>query len=151
MDIGGQVRYPKSMLNGIRIYSSDPIWQQILGDLNATVVDAPGVTDVNFDVLDIHSPISVIDLKAAVLAAADASRVVADIFGRPIAMPPLHQNIVALLHKSGGMSVAGLRNALGYAPGATTHAVETAIYQLRRAHGHDFIENDNGVYKIGRI
>ena len=41
------------MLTGLRIYTSDQIWRQILTDLNATVVDAPSATDLNMDDMDI--------------------------------------------------------------------------------------------------
>ena len=36
-------------------------------------------------------------------------------------------------------------------PNMTTHAVDTAIYQLRKNYGKDFIQNKNGVYIIGKL
>ena len=74
-----------------------------------------------------------------------------EILGRDVHLPYIQAQIVILLYKSGGMSAADLRTALGYAPNATTHAVDTAIYQLRKLFGREFIINSNGVYKIGRI
>ena len=44
-----------------------------------------------------------------------------------------------------------LKLAVGLSPDITTHSVENAIYQLRKTFGHDFILNENGGYKIGRI
>jgi hypothetical protein len=58
-------------------------------------------------------------------------------------------NIVVLLFKTGGMSVNDLKNVLGYSPDIATHTIDTAIYQLRKTYGRNFIKNENGKYLIG--
>ena len=139
------------MLNGIRIYSADPYWRNILNDLGATVLDSLKKTDVNFDSLSILMPVSPTQLKAALLNAIDSSDIIRKIFGTNVRLSNLHTQIVVQLYKSGGMNSAALKSALGYSPDASTHTVDTAIYQLRKMYGHNFIVNDNGVYKIGKL
>lgn len=139
------------MLSGISVFSSDPVWRQILENLNATVVPLRDGADVDLDVLNLGGAVSALQLKAAILNAMDNSGVIRKLFGRDVEMPRLHMQIIACLDKSGGMSAVDLRRALGYSPNVATHAVDTAIYQMRRAYGHDFILNDNGVYKIGCV
>ncbi len=139
------------MLKGIRVYSADNVWRNILRDLGATVLDAPTNTDVNLDSLSITMPISPLDLKAALITAADNSQIIRDIFGANAHLSYLHTQIVAQLYKSGGMDTTQLKTSLGYSADATTHTVDTAIYQLRKMYGHNFIVNENGVYKIGKL
>ena len=139
------------MLNGIRIYSADPFWRSILSDLGATVLDVPSATGLNFDSLNIIMPISPLQLKAALLDAADSSSIIRKIFGTSVRLSNLHAQIVVQLYKSGGMSSGTLKSALGYSPDTTTHTVDTAIYQLRKMYGHDFIINENGIYRIGKL
>lgn len=139
------------MLDGVRIYVSDTIWRQILGDLGATVLTVPTVTDLNFDELDISSPLNSMELKTIILSALDNRDLLRRIFGRDVSLSYLQSQIVVLLHKTGGMTLDGLKIALGYAPDTSTHAVDTAIYHLRRKYGREFITNSNGVYCLGRI
>lgn len=139
------------MLSGIRIYTSDELWRQILTDLNATVTDTPGLADVNLDSLDIIMPTTPVALKAAILSAIADADVMRRIFGRDVVLARVPARIVALLDKNGGMSVAELKDALGYSRDASTHVVDTAIYQLRRMFGRDFIRNKDGMYYIGEI
>lgn len=139
------------MLTGIRIYSSDTIWRQILTDLNATVLDAPSATDLNLDDMDVPCPINMLQLRSLILSAADNSDVLKNVFGGAVALPRLQTQIVVALYKSGGMTSAQLKGALGYAANTSTHTVDTAIYNLRRVYGRDFIINTNGVYSLGRI
>ena len=73
------------------------------------------------------------------------------IFGTSVILPRMQGQIVTLLYKTGGMRAPEIRSALGYSPNAATHTVDTAIYQLRRAYGRDFIINDNGVYRLGKL
>ena len=140
-----------AMLNGVRVYSADSFWRNILSDLGATVLDAPNATDLNFDSLNIVMPISPVQLKAALLDASDYSNIIRKIFGAPARLSNLHTQIVVCLYKSGGMTAGELKSALGYSNDTTTHAVDTAIYQLRKLYGHDFIINDGGVYKLGKL
>ena len=139
------------MLSGIRVYSADPYWCNILIDLGATVLDAPSTTDLNFDALNIVMPVSPIQLKVALLEANDSSNIIRKIFGTNVRLSNLHTQIVVQLYKSGGMNLGTLKSVLGYSPDATTHTVDTAIYQLRKLYGHEFIINDGGVYKIGKL
>ena len=140
------------MLNGIRIYSSDPIWRQILSELGATVSDEFDGTFIDFDSLNIKQPATPIIIKTAIQNAIDGNiQLLYDIFGRKVQLPYIQTQIVIMLYKSGGMSAADLRKALGYSPNATTHAVDTAIYQLRKSFGREFIINTDGVYKIGQL
>ena len=139
------------MLSGIRVYSADGVWRSILRDLGATVLDAPTNMDVNLDSLDVPMPISLLDLKTALINAADNSNTIRKVFGKNVCLSNLHSRIVVQLYKSGGMNATELKNALGYSPYAATHTVDTAIYQLRKMYGHDFIVNENGVYRIGKL
>lgn len=139
------------MLKGVCIYASDTLWRQILGDFQATVLDAPTASDINFDMLNVPPKISPIELKALILNAVDNSGIIKNIIGPDITLPRMQRRIIAMLYKTGGMNAAEIRGALGYSPNAATHTVDTAIYQLRRAFGHDFIINDNGVYRLGKL
>lgn len=139
------------MLNGIRIYSADSIWRIILADMGAIVTDASAVADVNLDELDIVLPISPMALKTTILQAVDSGDVMRRLFGRDVTLPRLQGQIVTLLDKNGPMSVAAIKDALGYSPGASTHVVDNAIYQLRRTFGHDFIINQDGAYHLGKL
>lgn len=139
------------MLSGMRIFTTDPVWREILADLNAAVLDVPNDTAIDFDALNIAPGVNMMDLKAAILSANDNTDILTRVFGAPTRLPHLHAEIVALLYKTGGISITGIKNAIGYAPDATTHVIDNAIYQLRRTYGRDFIKNDNGVYRLGRI
>lgn len=139
------------MLNGVRIYTSDMMWRQILGDLGATVLDAPSASDVNFDNIDIPEKITPIQLKSLILNAVDNSSIISRVLGADVTLPRMQGQIVALLYKTGGMRAADIKAALGYSPNATTHTVDTAIYQLRRTFGRDFIVNDGGIYRLGKL
>ncbi|MCQ2599690.1 MAG: DUF3124 domain-containing protein [Alphaproteobacteria bacterium] len=139
------------MFDGIRIFSSDVFWRQILVDLGAVVLDVPNTADVNMDVLDIPRPVDIMDLQIAVLNAMDRSKIIRKIFGRPVSLSPMQEQIIAILDKSGGVGANDLKVALGYSPDASTHAVDTAIYQLRHKYGRDFILQNDGIYTIGRI
>ena len=139
------------MLKGIRVYSADSVWRNILHDLGATVLDAPTVTDVNLDSLSVSMPVSLLELKAAIINASDASKIITKIFGTHVRLSNLHTQIIVHLYKSGGMDSVSLKSALGYSADATTHTVDTGIYQLRKMYGHDFIINDKGVYRIGKL
>ena len=139
------------MLDGIRIYSADTVWREILRDLGATVLDSPNNVDINLDAMNISMPVSVLELKAALIDASDNSKIIREIFGGTIRLSNLHTQIIVRLYKSGGMSANDLKTALGYSIDATTHTVDTAIYQLRKIYGRNFIINENGVYRIGKL
>ena len=139
------------MLNGVRIYATDKIWRQILADFGATVLDAPNITDLNFDDLVFPNVIAPLQLKSAILSATDSTNVLSKIFGGRVSLPYLQGQIVVLLYKTGGLSYGDLRGALGFAPDVATHTIDTAIYQLRQKYGRDFIQNINGIYKLGKL
>lgn len=139
------------MLNGVRIFTKDKIWRQILADFGATVTDAPAVTDIDFDELAISDVITPLQLKSAILSATDNGHILSGIFGSHVSLPRLQSGIIVLLHKTGGMRYAELRSALGLMPNITSHAIDTAIYQLRQKFGREFILNTDGVYKLGKL
>lgn len=145
------VIYPEYMLTGLRIFSSDNVWRQILTDLNADVVDNPKLADVDIDALDLALPTHPANLYVALMDAMDNSHIITRVLGADAHLSRLPGRIVALLYKTGGMSVADLKVALGYASDANTHTVDTAICGLRKKYGREFIKNDGGVYKLGRI
>ena len=143
--------YLNYMLSGINIFTNDSIWRQILKELNANVLDAPNHTDLNLDDLELKGAISPMELKTLILGACDNYRTLSKIFGCQTQLPYIQGKIVIALYKTGGMTALELKRALGYAIDTSTHAVDTAIYQLRRKFGRDFVVNENGVYKLGRI
>lgn len=151
MDRRRIARYSKHMLNGIRIYTSDELWRQILTELRATVPESEALADINLDSLDIALPITPVALKSAILTAIKDADVMHRIFGSDVALPRVPARIVTLLDKNGGMSITELKDALGYSRDASTHVVDTAIYQLRRMFGREFIINKNGMYYIGKV
>ncbi len=137
------------MLENIKIYASDKYWNQILADLGADMVDNPNVADVVFDDIDIVAPISVPDLRNAIFDCTNNTDVIRRVFGHEVVLPTLQHKIVVLLHKNAGLTMPELKSALGISPGITSHAVENAIYQLRKTYGREFIKNINGKYQIG--
>ena len=151
LDNLSDIFYHIDMLSGIRIYASDTVWRQILGDFGATVLDAPTATDINFDDFNITDVISPMELKSLILSAIDNTDLLRSIFGRGVSLPRIQAQIVVLLHKNGGLTATQLKVALGYSNDVATHSIDTAIYQLRKKYGHKFIENDRGVYKLGGL
>ena len=145
------MNYTKNMLSGIRVFSSDIVWQKILSQLGALLVEEPIFADVDLDAMQIDMPISVMNLKSAIIAAQDNTKILNKIFGHNVSLSPLQTQIIVRLYKTGGMTADELKIALGYAPNAKTHTVDTAIYGLRKLYGHNFIKNDNGVFKIGGL
>ena len=139
------------MLENIKIYASDKYWNLILTDLGACVVDNPDVADVIFDDIAIQNPISVDELQALILSQFNNNDIIHDVFGRDIVLPQLQRKIVVALYKQPNIQINELKKAVGLTPDITTHSVENAIYQLRKTFGHDFILNENGGYKIGRV
>ena len=139
------------MLSGVRIYTSDTIWRQILTDFGATVLDVPNSMDINFDNLHIVPPLNSMELKTVILNAGDQATILRAVFGTDVFLSHQQSLIVVALYKSGGMTMHDLKNVLGYAPDVATHTIDTAIYQLRRTYGREFIINTNGVYRIGKL
>lgn len=140
------------MLDGIRVFTKNELWRRILSELGAVVSNVQTGTDIDFDAINLANvPMSPVEIKAALLSAQGNDKILKQIFGRPVSLPGVQARVVVALAKSGGMRAADLKDALGYSRDAATHTIDTAIYQLRRTYGRDFIQNDRGVYRIGKI
>ena len=139
------------MMEKIKIYTSDKYWNRILMDLGACVVDSSDVADVIFDDINFNAPISVDELQNIILSVFNNNDIIRDVFGRDVILPELQRKIIVALYKNPNIQISELKMAVGLSPDITTHSVENAIYQLRKTYGHDFIINENGGYKIGRI
>lgn len=140
-----------NMLSGFKIFASDTCWRKILADLGAIVVEDPIMADANLDDSQIHGPISPIELKSRIIAATDTTKVMNKIFGRPVKLSAIQEQIICRLYKTGGMSADELKMAMGYAKDAATHTIDTTIYELRKLFGREFIQNQNGKFVIGGI
>ncbi len=139
------------MMENIRVYTSDKYWRQIFTDLGVVVVDSPNLADVVFDDINIDTPISIPNLQTLVLNNIDNSAIVQSVFGKDVVLSNLQRRLIVFIYKNPGITMRELKLALGVSPDIATHAVETAIYQLRKKYGRDFIINKNGTYKIGRL
>ena len=139
------------MLKDIRIFSADKIWRKILADFDAVVPDSPDTADINLDDLELVLPVSALNLKTAILEGLDKTEVLQKIFGKPVNLSELQTKIVVWLYKSGEMSAVDLKNVSGYSPDMATHAIDTAIYQLRKIYGRGFIQNKDGKYRLGKL
>lgn len=140
------------MLDGIRVFTKNELWRRILSELGAVVSNVQTGTDIDFDAINLANvPMSPVEIKAALLSAQGNDKILKQIFGQPVSLPGVQARVVVALAKSGGMRAADLKEALGYSRDAATHTIDTAIYQLRRTYGRDFIQNDRGVYRIGKI
>ena len=136
--------YSGCMLSGFRVFTSDQCWREILADLGATLVDNAATADADIDSMKLKLPVSPVELKSAIIGASDKTAILNKLFCRRVDLSPTQTQIVVCLYKSGGMTATELKKALGYAPDATTHTVDTVIYSLRKLFGRDFIKNING-------
>ena len=143
--------YSVYMLTGIRIFTSDPYWRKIVADLDAVVAENANLADVDLDSLNLTGPVTPLELKSVIISALDDTRILASVFHGAVSLSPVQRKIIVQLKKSGGMTADELKLALGYARDATTHTVDTAVYGLRKLFGHEFIKNENGIFKIGGI
>jgi len=139
------------MFNGIKIYTADTYWNHIFHDLGADVVTSPNVADVIFDDIDVEAPVYIYDLKNIILSAVENRDVIQKIFGEDVKLSQLQRKIVVMLYKNPDININELKSLLGVLPDLSSHAVETAIYQIRKKYGQDVIVNTNGKYKIGKI
>ncbi|HOY47061.1 MAG TPA: hypothetical protein PLZ05_00455 [Alphaproteobacteria bacterium] len=139
------------MLNGISIYATNKVWRKILIDLGATLVDDSKLADLNFDSLEVPDNLTPIELQSIILNTIDNNQreIIKKIFKKSEVLPSLQKSIVVLLYKTGGISASDLKSVMGYSPDMATHTIDTAIYQLRKTYGKDFIKNENGKYFIG--
>lgn len=139
------------MMENIKIFASDEYWNHILTDLGADMVDSPNIADVVFDDIKIKAPISVPKLQMIILDAFENKDIIKNVFGRDVILPKLQHKIIVFLYKNPNITMRELKNMIGVLPNVTTHAVENAVYQLRKTYGCDIIQNEKGKYKIGRI
>ena len=139
------------MAENIKIYATDEYWRHIFADLGVTVVDAPNVADVAFTGTDIDLPISIADLKSFIFNSSDNHDIIKSVLGQYVLLPTLQHKIIVTLYKNPDISIAELKEILGFLPNVTTHTVENAIYQLRKTYGRDVILNTRGKYRIGRV
>ena len=139
------------MLDNIKIYTTDKYWMRILTDLGAVISDTPDNADVVFDDIDLAAPISLVDLQQIIFDKIGNRDIIQRIFGRDVFLPDLQHKTVVCLYKNPGITMRQLKRRLGILPDVSTHAVENAVYQLRKIYGRDFILNVNGKYKIGHI
>ena len=139
------------MMENIRIYTADKYWNQIFTDLGMTIVDSPKIADVDFDNIDFDKPVSFLDLQNIIFKCNDNLDILRKIFGKDVVLSNLQRKLVILLYKNPNMIMHDLKLALGMSPDIATHAVETAIYQLRKKYGRNFIINTNGKYKLGKL
>jgi hypothetical protein len=139
------------MLSGMIIYTTNNLWRQILTDLGAAVTDDSNVADINFDSLAIPDHTTSIELKSKLLntIANNQREIIKKVFNKDVVLSKLQMKLVVLLSKTGGISMDYLKSVLGYSPDVATHTIDTAIYELRKAYGRDFIKNQNGKYFIG--
>ncbi len=138
------------MIDGIRIFTTDQVWQGIIKNLGGIIVADKNMADVNLDAMKVKQPISMIELKSQILqtAAQNQKKIILKVFGCDVALSDLQMRIVVLLARAGSISSANMKSVLGIAPDATTHAIDTAIYNLRRVFGRDFIKLKNGRYEL---
>ena len=139
------------MFKDIKIYASDKYWQHIFANLGAVITDSKNTADVVFDDIDINAPISVADLQSIIFNCSNNQDIITNIFGHYVILPKLQHKILVALYKNPNISMQKLKELLGVLPDVTPHTVENAVYQLRKNYGHDFIQNTDGKYKIGRI
>ena len=139
------------MLENIKVFTSDKYWNHILSDLGMCVVDNPLIADVIFDDINVNMPISVDVLQNIILSKFNNNDIILTVFGHDVVLPELQRKIIVALYKKPDININDLKRVVGFMPDITTHSVENAIYQLRKTYGHDFIINEKGGYKIGRL
>ena len=143
--------YCENMFKGIKIYTSDKYWNHIFTDLGADIVDSKNTADVVFDDVNIDAPVSIPDLQNIIFNRCNNTDIIHKVFGKDVTLSALQHRIIVLLYKNPDIPMRELKGALGLAPDVATHAVETAIYQLRKIYGRDFIQNIDGGYRLGQL
>jgi len=139
------------MLENIKVYTTDKYWNHIFSDLGVSVIDSPNSADVIFDDIDIKTPISVQELQSIILTQFEHKDIIHSVFGHEVILPKLQHKIIVTLYKKPNITMRELKDLIGVLPNVTTHAVENAVYQLRKMYGYDIIQNIDGKYKIGHI
>ena len=139
------------MLSNIKVFTTDKYWTRIFTDLGAIISDTPQSADVVFDDVDLDAPISLTDLKRIIFDKIENRDIIHRVFGRDVILPDLQHRVIVCLDKNPNITMRDLKKMLGILPDVSTHAVENAVYQLRKVYGRDFIQNINGKYKIGNL
>ncbi|MGI5846039.1 MAG: hypothetical protein ACOX7D_02560 [Alphaproteobacteria bacterium] len=136
------------MFNGITFWTNDKIWRKILSDLGAKFTQRD-FADVVFNPDKKFSPLE-LNTEILKLANIHESKIINKVCGTNISLSDAQKKIIITLYKckENGISAEDLQLQLGYAPKATTNAVGTAIYQLRKIFGKEFIKNKGGKYKL---
>ena len=119
-------------------------------DLGAEFVERQ-LADVIFSS---NKKLSPIELKAEILQQIDAreNKIIEKLCGGG-QLTGSQRKIIIALHRGGNLGVSAdqLQQQLGYSSGATTNTANTAIYQLRKIFGKDFITNKNGRFQLGKL
>lgn len=135
------------MFNGITFWTDDKIWRGILTDLGAQFSPRESANVI----FKPSKKLSPTELNAEILHIADSheSEILKKICKNEN-LSGTQKKIVIALYNAGtdGIDAVGLQQKLGYAAGASTNAVGTAIYQLRKTFGKDFIKSEGGKYKL---
>ena len=137
------------MLSGITFWTSDKIWHGILADLGAAPA-GPDLADLVFAPEEYAGAPTVLELKSKIVAEIDRERAAAvkKACGATASVSTVQAKIICLLERAGkrGVSAEVLRRAMGYSPGANTRALDTAVYNLRKIFGADFIKTEKGKF-----
>ena len=141
------------MFNSIKVFSTAIIWRKIFADFGAVITDDELTADINIYLLNLEDEIKITKLKRIVFNYINKYQndIINSVFGKFVVLPTLQLQIIITLFKTDGADIEELKMLLGYAPGAVAHAVDTAIYQLRKKYGRDFITNNSGKYVIRKI
>ena len=139
------------MLENIKVYTTDKYWNHIFSDLGMVVVDSPKIADVVFDDVDMTMPVSISELQAVILNKFENKDIICAVFGHDVVLSKLQHKIIVILYKNPNITMNELKDIIGVLPNVTTHAVENAVYQLRKLYGYDIIQNIDGKYKIGHV
>jgi hypothetical protein len=158
------------MLSRISFWTDDKIWCGILSDLGAVFVPRESADvvwvqrrpptqelppqQVAGNSIPLHKgagKFTSTELKAEILRLRDLRE--SEILKKVCGNTPLsgaQKKLVIALHTAGaaGATADELQQQLGYAHGAKTNAANTAIYQLRKIFGKEFIKNINEKYKL---
>ena len=140
------------MPNTVQFWTDDKIWAGILTDMGYAVADATHGAD--FIWMPPSGPLTPMELRGEVLGQIDAARI-ADmraIFGeRANTVGGVQEKIALMLYRRGGLTIRQINEFLGYSAETKTHTADTAIYQLRRTFGNQFIMCNNGIYSLGKL
>jgi hypothetical protein len=138
------------VFKGIVFYSRDKIWTKILTDLGAETTDDKKRADVVFD--PPTERLSLMELRADIHRQMDARKtgIIQNVFGKKNpGLSDTMEKIILMLYKHGGVPIKQLNESLGYSADTKTHTADTALYQLRKTFGADFIQQSNGIYSLG--